>query len=42
MGLGPIGNQFVPVLEEELQDGVLNEQVTEVVDEGMELDNNGI
>lgn len=40
MGLGPIGNRFVPVFEEELQDGVLNEHVAEVVDEGMELENN--
>lgn len=42
MGLGPIGNQFVPVFEEELQDGVINVQTAEVVDAGIDMENNGI
>lgn len=41
MELGPIGNQFVPVFEEELQDGVLNEHADDVVDDEMNLKNNG-
>lgn len=40
MGLGPIGNQFVPVFEEELQDGVDNEHADVVVDVDMNFENN--
>lgn len=38
MGLGPIGEQFVPLFEEALQEGILNEAAVEDVVEvdGME------
>lgn len=39
MGLGPVGDQFLPVFEEELEEGVLNNAVEDVVEvDGMEGD----